>query len=194
MSLLVNLSQTRRLFFRASIMVAILVFSIFLFNAIAATPVHIDEIDKPAYVQLEYSFSTNANYYPEFLDELVTNRPSPWQVGVPYTNVLTSATTGVMFVSAPALPDDEAFYQIVSTDSKLKPTIYPAGVTVCPAKKTTCPATITTCAAAPTFCPAVAATTCPKALTMCVAVAKTQCPVNNTVGSPWGLSTAKPLP
>jgi len=52
MSLLINLSQSRRLVVRASIMAATLVFGIIVFNALAAPkPVHIDEIEKPAYEQ-----------------------------------------------------------------------------------------------------------------------------------------------
>ena len=112
MSLLSDLSQTRRLVLRASTAVAVLVLGIFLFNAFAAPqPVHIDEIEKPSYVQMEYSFPSPDNYYPETQDDLVTNVPPPWAVDIPYTNILTSPTTGVMFVHnpEPVVSDGNAF-------------------------------------------------------------------------------------
>ena len=92
MSLLVNLSQFRRLVLRASIMVSSLVFGIFLFNALAVPqPVYIDDIEKPSYVEMEYSFSAPDYYYPEHEDDLVpTNN---WAYTSPYTNFFTSPTT-----------------------------------------------------------------------------------------------------
>ena len=124
MSLLVNLSRSNKFLLRASVLTVSLIFGILLFNAFAASPVHIDEIEKPAYVQMEYSFPSPDNYYPEIQDDLATNTPPPWAVDIPYTNILTSPTTGVMFVHnpEPVISDGDAFYHIVSTDYAIKPT------------------------------------------------------------------------
>ena len=175
-----HLIHIRRLIMRTSLMVGLLVILLITTRGIALTPVpvEIDSYERTSLVKVEFNASSSGNYYPEYCE--TDDRSASWIALSSYTNVY-SAGRVVMFISIPATASDNVGIRVVSTDTKVLPTIFPAGVTSCPVALTTCPAKVTSCpSAAATFCAAAAVTTCPKVPTLCMG-APTVCPVAATV-------------